>query len=139
MYRTLQEYGRVGIFNGPVFRVKNKKRGNAGEGQGNFKRARVGDLNMVFRPLLLRVQEKHPDTIGADVNIEEEYSTSRSFKRGATSQARNMEVPADVIEANNWWRKEERARGSTPHIALLERYADGKAMIPVMVRFSKML
>jgi hypothetical protein len=90
-------------------------------------------------PLLLRVQEKCPETIGPDVQVEEEYSAGRSFMRGATSQARIKEVPIDVIEANNRSRKEERARGSTPHMALLERYTDGKAMVPVLIRFSKML
>jgi hypothetical protein len=139
MHRTLQEYERIGVVDGPVFRVAVKRQGQGAVGQTGLKRARVGNLNLVFIPLLLRVQEKYPETIGPDGQVEEEYSASRSFKRGATSQARIMEIPADVIEANNRWRKEERARGSTPHMALLGRYADGKAMIPVLVRFSKML
>jgi hypothetical protein len=109
-----------------------KRQGQGAVGQNGLKRASVGDLNLVFIPLLLRVH-------GPDVQVEEEYSASRLFKRGATSQARIKEIPADVIEANNPWRKEERARGWTPHMALLERYADGKAMVPVLVRFSKML
>jgi hypothetical protein len=121
---------------GPMFRVGGKRKGGAEEGRKGFKRAKVGDLGNVFRPLLVCVQEQYPDTIGEDVNVEEEYSSSRSFKRGATSQARNKQIPADVIKANNQWRKEERARGSTPHMALLERYADGKALL---VRFSKEL
>jgi hypothetical protein len=134
-HRTLEEYARIGVVNGPVFRVTVKRQG---EGVG-FKRARVGDLNSVLIPLVLRVQEKHPETIGPDVQVDDEYSAGRSFKRGATSQARIKEIPKDVIEANNRWRKEERARGSTRHMALLERYADGKAMVPVLIRFSKML
>jgi hypothetical protein len=139
MHRTLQEYAKVGVVNGPIFRFGTKRKGMGAAGQTTFKRARVGDLNSVFIPLLLRVQEKYPETIGPEVRVEEEYSAGRSFKRGATSQARIMEIPQDVIAANNRWRKEERARGSTPHMALLERYADGKAMVPVLVRFSKIL
>jgi hypothetical protein len=138
MHRTLQEYARSRVVNGPVFHVAVKKQQGSG-GQNGFKRARVGDLNLVFIPLLLRVQEKYPETIGPDGQVEDGYSACRSFKRGATSQARIVEISADVIEVNNRWQKEERARGSTPHMALLERYADGKAMIPVLVRFSKML
>jgi hypothetical protein len=122
-----------------MFRVEDKRKGCVKEGRKGFKRAKVGDLDNVFCPLLARVQEQYPDTIGADVNVEEEYSASRSFKRGATSQARNKQILADVIEANSRWRKEERARGSTPHMALLERYADGKAVVPLLVRFSKEL
>jgi hypothetical protein len=119
--------------------VGGKRKGGAEEGQKGFKRAKVGDLDNVFCPLLVRVQEQYPDTIGEDVNVEEEYSSSRSFKRGVTSQVRNKQIPADVIEANNRWHKEERARGSTPHMALLERYADGKAIVPLLMRFSKEL
>jgi hypothetical protein len=140
MHRALQEYGRAGVLKGPLFRVEARKRGQVDNGGKGFKRAKVGDLDLVFRPLLGRVQEKYPETIGADMNVEEEYSASRSLKQGATSQARNRQISADVIEANNRWRKdEERARGSTPHMALLERYADGKAVVPLLVRFSKEL
>jgi hypothetical protein len=88
MHRALQEYGRAGVKQGPMFRVEDKRKGHEEEGRKGFKRAKVGDLDNVFRPLLLRVQEQYPDMIGADVNVEEEYSSSRSFKRGATSQGR---------------------------------------------------
>jgi hypothetical protein len=139
LHCALQEYGRAGVLKGPMFRVAPKKKGQADDGVKGFKRARVGDLDLVLRPLLERIQEKYPETIGAEVNVDEGYSASRSLKRGATSQARNKQIPADVIEANNRWRKQERARGSTPHMVLLERYADGKAVVPLLVRFSKEL
>jgi hypothetical protein len=139
MHRALQEHGKAGAFDGPMFRVEEKQKRGARAGARSYRRAKVGDLDTVFRPLLLRVQEKYPDTIGADVNVEEEYSARRSFKRGATSQARNKQIPPDVIVANNRWRKDEKARGSTPHMALLERYADARAVVPLLVRFSSML
>jgi hypothetical protein len=94
LHRALQEYGRAGVLKGPMFRVAPKKKGQADDGGKGFKRARVGDLDLVLR-------EKHLETIGAEVNVEEEYSASRSLKRGATSQARNKQIPANVIEANN--------------------------------------
>jgi hypothetical protein len=123
-----------------MFRVEEKQKRGANIARRGFKRAKIGDLDNVLRPLLLRVQEKYPETIGANVNVEEEYrSARRSFKRGATSQAMNKKIPPDVIEANNRWRKEERARGSTPHMALLERYADARAVVPLLVRFSREL
>jgi hypothetical protein len=118
MHRALQEHGRTNTFNGPMFWVPNRK---AKDGEREFKRVKIGDLDNVLRPLISRVQTKHPETIGLDVNLDEEYSSWKSFKRGATGQARNKQIPPGVIEANNRWRKEERARGSTPHMALLER------------------
>jgi hypothetical protein len=69
---------------------------------------RVGNLNVVLIPLLLRVQEKYPETITPEVQVEEEYSAGLSFKQGATSQARIKEIPPDVIEANTRWRGRKR-------------------------------
>lgn len=130
MFRMIEEYARVGIETGPIFRVKSKS------GAKKFERAKVGDLDGLFLPLLSRVQTTKPHLIGSDVDVEDEYSTSRSLKRGATAQARNKQIPSDVIEANNRWRKMERARGATPHMSLLDRYTDARASIPLMVRFS---
>jgi hypothetical protein len=96
----------------------------------------VGDINVLLHPALARVQARLPNLIGEGTKIEEEYSASRSFKRGATAQARNMDIPRDVIEANNRWRQKERSRGSTPHMSLLERYTDAKASVPLLVKFS---
>jgi hypothetical protein len=121
---------------GPMFCVPNRK---AKDGEQDFQRAKNGYLDNVLRPLLNRIKSKHPETIGAGVNVEEEYSSWRTLKQGATGQARNKEIPPDDIEANNLWRQEERARGSTLHMALLERYADSRAVVPLLTRFSKML
>ena len=85
---------------------------------------------------LARVQARLPNLIEESAKVEEEYSASHSFKRGATAQARNMEIPKDVIEVNNRWRQKERARGSTPHMSLLERYTDARASAQLLVKFS---
>jgi hypothetical protein len=79
MHIALQEYGKeaAGVTQGPLFRVEDKRKGGVEEGRKGFKRAKVGDLDNVFLPLLARVQEQHPDTIGEDVNVEEEYSSSQ--------------------------------------------------------------
>jgi hypothetical protein len=120
--------------------VEDRKKKNGEIRERAYTRAKVGDSDKVFRPLLVRVQDRHPETIGPNINVEEEYSASRSLKRGATSQARNQQIPLDVIKVNNRWRKIERARGSTPHMSLLERYADDeRAVVPLLVRFSKEL
>ena len=130
MYRMLTEYAQVGVKAGPVFRRVKKK---ATDGVA---RARVGDMNLLLHPVLLRIQARLPDLIGEEVNVEDEYSVSRSLKRGATAQARNKDIPQDVIEANNRWKQHERARGSNPHMSLLERYTDARASIPLLVKFS---
>jgi hypothetical protein len=138
MFWAIVSYAKFGITQGPMFRVTIKLKAG-GANAAAFKRAKVGDLDNIFHPVLIRAKGSFPEVIRLEVNVEEEYSVSRSLKRGATSQARNKEIPADVIEANNCWRKVERARGSTPHMALLERYADARAVTPLLVRFSREL
>ena len=130
MSRIILEYQRIGITKGPVFRRAKRK------ATDKIERARVGDMNLWFHPLLMRVQESNPSLIEETAIIDEEYSVSRSFKRGATAQARNVSIPREVIEANNRWRQKEQARGQTPHMTLLERYTDGKASVPLLVKFS---
>ena len=121
-----------------MFRERTTGRGAA---TTPWRRAKVGDLNVILHALLGRVRQdpRFPGVIADDVKIEDEYSVSRSLKRGATSQARNQKVPQDVIEENNRWRKKERAQGRTPHMSLLERYADARASIPLLVQFSQSL
>jgi hypothetical protein len=130
MHRMICCYAHFGVVSGPVFRRQKKKASD------KIERARVGDINLILHPALVRVQARLPHLIGEGSKVEDEYSTSRSFKRGATAQARNMDIPKDVIEANNRWRQKEKSRGSTPHMSLLERYTDAKASVPLLVKFS---
>jgi hypothetical protein len=130
MYRMIEEYAFAGILKGPVFRRERKR------GSDQVEQARVGDINVILHLALMRVQASRPHIISVETKVEEEYSASRSFKQGATAQARNMEIPTDVIQANNRWRQQERARGSTPNQSLLERYTDARASVPLLVKFS---
>ena len=126
----IREYETIGINSGPVFRrVKRRP-------TDKIERSKVGEINLLLHPALARVQARLPTVISEDTKVDEEYSASRSFKRGATAQARNRDIPKDVIEANNRWRQHERARGSTPHMTLLERYSDARASVPLLIKFS---
>jgi hypothetical protein len=87
------------------------------------KRASVAELDVLVHAILKRVRQKWPNLIPDHVQVSEEYSRSLwSFRRGATAEAQNAEIPADVIEANNHWRKHSRARGSLPSMSMMERY-----------------
>jgi hypothetical protein len=138
MFRAIVSYAKFGITQGLIIRVTIKPKAG-GANAATFKQAKVGDLVNIFHPVLIRAKGSFPEIISLEVNVEEEYRVSRSLKRGATSQARNKEIPTDIIETSNHWRKMERARGATPHMALLERYADARAVLPLLVRFSREL
>jgi hypothetical protein len=131
----MRVFGKLGIVSGPLFRVNSGKKGS-----GKFKRASSGDLDPAFHQILGRVQKDHSKLISDRTNIAEEYSVYRSLRRGrATAYVQNVEVPKEVIEANNRWRKHLRAPGLTPGMSMMERYSDAKESVPVLIRFSKLL
>lgn len=96
----------------------------------------IAEMDKMVHAILMRVQRKWPSVIPANVNVKEEYSSYRSFRRGSVAEAQNVSIPREVIEANNRWRKQSRARGSTPGMSMMERYTDAKASVPALVRFS---
>jgi len=72
--------------------------------------ATIKELDMLFHQyLLVRQQDTMPEIIQQTVNVSRDFSVRRSLRRGATSQACNMNIPKDVIDLNNHWRKVERA------------------------------
>jgi hypothetical protein len=132
LVRVVLGYEALGIREGPVFRLEGSK----------TVRARVRDLNGPFHDYLERVQERWPGIILARVNVREVYSFQRSIRRGSTSQARNQDIPKDVIEGNNRWRAQEAAKGgrtATFGGNMMERYTDVKAAIVSLLRYSEAL
>jgi hypothetical protein len=123
-FRMLTSQERIRIRTGPVFR------------NAKGKRASTAELDVDFHRILMRVQKKWPNLIPDSVKVKEEHGVYRSLRRGATGEAQNAQIPADVIEANNRWRKHSRSRGLTPGMSMMERYTDAKANVPSLVRFS---
>jgi hypothetical protein len=132
LWRTLEMLSCQNVIAGPMFRV-------AGKEDGVFKRATTADLNPGFIDLLERVRKRWAGVIGEDIDIGKEFNIGRSLRRGVTSEAQNVGIPKEVIEANNRWRKHARAKGLTPGMSMMERYSDAKASVPTLVRFSREL
>ena len=88
---------------------------------------------------LERVQEEFPTMIPEDVCVSEEYGVYRSFRRGATSEATNRGVPAEVIEINNRWRMVEHAKTSHPSLTMRAHYTDIRLVLKQLLRFSEEL
>lgn len=131
-HRTLEILSKFGVISGPVFRVK-------GKSKGSYKKASTADLDPVFHGLLERVQKRWPSVIAESVKVESEYSMFRSCRRGATSEAQNVNLPQATIEANNRWRKKLRSKGMTPNMSMMERYSDAKASVKHLIKFSQSL
>ena len=73
------------------------------------------------------------------LEVREEYSINRSFRRGCTTHGRNQQIPKDVVEAHNRWRKQENSKGKKPKMEMIEEYSDIELLIPTRVRFTEML
>jgi hypothetical protein len=123
-WRTLGLLKTHGRGAGPLFRNEKDKR------------ASVAELDVMLHAILSRVQKKWPNIIPDHVRVAEEYSSLRSFRRGATAEAQNAGIPEEIITANNRWRKHCRSRGSLPSMSMMERYTDAKANVRALIRFS---
>jgi hypothetical protein len=132
--KMIESYAHFNVDSGPIFRVAKRSRGAK-----TLRRAKTRDLNPLLFDLLRRVQAKHPHIIRPEVNVAEEYSFARSFRRGATTHARLRDIPEEVISANNRWRRNEAARGKTPSWSMFERYSDVKANASLLTKFSRNL
>jgi len=89
--------------------------------------------------LLLKVQERDHELIPKEVNVLEEYGISRSFRRGATSEARARGVKGEDVDLANRWRNYENSKGKKPRQAMKDHYSDIRLMIPALLKFSQAL
>ncbi len=95
------------------------------------------EMEMLER--IQQVQARRPDLMSSDVSVFEQVGISRSFRRGATTEARNQGVSEGDIDAMNRWRNVENAKGRKPRLRMQDHYSDIAMMIPALLRFSAAL
>jgi hypothetical protein len=127
-HQLLETYNAQGVNSGPVFRVAQKG--------GKVKRSAMGDLDLLFHGILMRVQERWPRVLPGTVKVQDETSVRRSLRRGSTTEASNRGIPREVVEANQRWGKHQRSRGVLPGMSMMERYSDARANVGYLVRYS---
>ena len=82
----------------------------------------------------------HSNCLGLrDLDIQEEFSINRSFRRGSSTHAQNMKIKEPVINAQNRWRKTEAAKGRKQNFSMVENYADIEQLVPTLIQYSVML
>jgi hypothetical protein len=100
------------------------------------------EMNTIILDCLEAVQEedKEDNKLGLKgIDIREDYSINRSFKRGSATHAQNQGLSAHQIEVQGRWRKFEMAKGRKPKLAMIEHYSDIELLIPTLVQYSKMM
>ena len=96
-------------------------------------------LNGELHKNLSNLQASRPDLIPQGIVITEAYNVYRSFRRGATTRAREAKVPKDIIELNNRWNKVERKSGGMPNMSMADLYTEIRQALATKLRFSKSL
>ncbi len=96
-------------------------------------------LNQEFHSRLESVRETHGELIDRDIDIEEKFSIFRSFRRGATTRAKEMGVQDSVISMNNRWRKSQNAAGGLPRLPMGDLYTEIQQALLTRLRFSRSL
>jgi hypothetical protein len=128
MLRMLQWYEETGVRRGPVFR------------NGAGMRARQSQFEFSIWSRLVQVSLENPDLFpDKRVNILANYSTRRSFRRGAaTSRAEILGLSDTVINVNNRWRSVEKAKGRrTNHSSMWSYYSGIRLMLIPLLKFSQ--
>jgi len=126
---------RIGVWVERLVQVKNSHRQTHGPAFSD-RRGRPLNSHWMEMELLERLQEvqnTRDDLIPREVNVHEEYGLARSFRRGATTQARNMGVAENDINAMNRWRTSEQARGCKPKAKMQDHYSDIPQMVPTLL------
>ena len=130
LQRLVDPYERKGIIKGPLIRtLKN----------GKLVKSRITDHDPHYHAYLRRVQMRAPEVLNPKVKVEDEASLLRSIIKGSVAQARNMQIPKDVIDSNNRWRKVERAGARQITVEMIEYYSDVRAMIKALLGYSSRL
>jgi hypothetical protein len=96
---------------------------------------------MEFENDLFKVIEKSQAATGLiadETCIGDEYRMDQLTRQTATIQTKNMKVPDDVINANNWWRRDAvNGTGGGSCLDFIEVYTTVEALLPTALRFSR--
>ncbi len=96
-------------------------------------------INGEFHRQLEKVRLDHWDLIDRDIDIEDRFSIFRSFRRGATTRAKEMKAGDSVISMNNRWRKSQNNSGSVPKLPMSDLYTEIQQALLTRIRFSSSL
>ncbi len=96
-------------------------------------------LNEELHSQLSALRAARPDLIAEDLDIAERFGIHRSFRRGATTRAQQANVPHNIIEMNNRWRKSQRRAGGLPNLPMAVLYTEIQQSLDVRLKFSRAL
>jgi hypothetical protein len=96
-------------------------------------------LNGILHETLGEIQVNRPDLLAPVIQVEEKFSIYRSFRRGATTRAKEAKVSEPTIQMNNRWRKVQNRSGGLPNLPMSELYVEISQALGSQTRFSEAL
>ena len=134
----------IGVWIDRLYDVRTKEGRTTGwlfpikEGKGKGEPIKMNHFEDCFHDTLLEVQ-RETDLIPNDLDVVDRYHISRSFRRGATTEARIGGVSGEDIELNNRWRMEEKQKGKQANMDMISLYTQHVMEVELLTRFSKSL
>ena len=99
---------------------------------------RIKDLDPTFLEIIDRVRFDRPNLINATVDTGD-YSLWRSGRRGANTEATNLQVPEDTMFMLGRWRRREAAAGTEPGLPIRQVYTQVSHSLNALLAFSQAL
>lgn len=96
-------------------------------------------LDSELHTVLSAIQEVSPKLIDPSIDVKQKFSVYRSFRRGATTQAREAGVSDADINLANRWRSVQNNGGGLPNLPMHELYTDISQTLSSRLRFSQSL
>jgi len=92
-------------------------------------------VNKELHAVLSLVQKTTTDIIPSDIVILEKFNTYRSFRRVATTRAKEQGIDEITIELNNQWRKVQNTQGSLLNLPMTQLYVEIAQALTSKMRF----
>ena len=73
------------------------------------------------------------------VKVEKKMSVHRSFRRGATTRAKEAKVDQTIVDLNNRWRKVQEKKGALPSLPMSQLYLEISQALGSKLAFSRIL
>ena len=104
----------------------------------NGRLRRIKDLDPTFLEIIDRARFEQPDLINDKVETGD-YSLWRSGRRGANTEAINLQVPEDTMFLLGRWRRREAASGTEPGLPIRQVYTQVSHSLKGLLAYSQAL
>ena len=108
------------------------------EGKGKGEPVKMNYYEDCLHDVLLEIQ-RETELIPSELDVVDRYHISRSFWRGATTEARIGGVSGEDIELNNRWRMEEKQKGKQANMDMISLYTQHVMEVDLLTRFPRSL